>query len=318
MSVFTDLSRTDIESLLRHYDLGAYRDHQGISAGTENTNFFVDTDQHRFVLTLFEKHAPEELPFFLALGEHLHDDRCAVPQPFRTRDGDFLISAKGKPAVLFECVQGRHQQPTPAHARTLAEALADIHRSTARFDSRRPHSHGIDWIERTARELTGSFPDEDRRLLDQALECLAGIDRALPSGVIHADLFHDNAMFEGDHLAGIIDWYFAGVDLYALDIAVCLIDWCLDEDGGLDLDRCVDFVAHYHSHRTLKAVEIDAIPALTAQAATRFWLSRALAVRDNPPQDGVTIKDPKAMKALTRHSLKLRTEFGQVLKKQLS
>lgn len=318
MSVFTDLSRADITDLLSHYDLGDYQSHQGISAGTENTNFFVDTDRGRFVLTVFEKHAPEELPFFLALGEHLHDDKCAVPQPFRTRQGEFLLSVKNKPAVLFECVEGRHEQPTAQHARVLAEALADIHRSTARFDGQRTHSHGIDWIEHTAQELAPTMPEADQQLLTQTLNHLAGIDRTLPRGVIHADLFHDNALFRGDHLSGIIDWYFAGVDLYALDIAVCLVDWCLDDSGRFDFERCVDFIAHYHSHRPLSAAEWAALPDLTVQAATRFWLSRALAVRDNPPQDSVTIKDPDAMKALTRQSLEQRSKFAQLLEKQLS
>lgn len=323
MSVFTDLSRSDIESLLSHYDLGHYQAHQGISAGTENTNFFVDTDSGRYVLTLFEKHRPDELPFFMSLGEHLHDDHCAVPQPFRTQAGEFLSFAKGKPAVLFERVSGRHEQPSPQHAATLAEALAEIHHSTEKFDGERPHSHGLAWIQRRAIELAPRFSERDRALLDDAMLCLAAIDRTLPQGVIHADLFHDNVFFEDDRLTGIIDWYFAGIDLYALDIAVCLVDWGLKPDGQPDLDRCVDFAARYHQRRPLGAAEVEALPDLMVQAATRFWLSRELAKAQwqssaDSGKDNITIKDPTPMKALTRYCLDLRPEFGKLLKKQLS
>lgn len=317
MSVFTELSRADIEALLERYTLGGYVDHQGISAGTENTNYFVDTDLGQFVLTVFEKHRPEELPFFLQLGEHLHDDQCAVPQPFRTADGDFLLTLHGKPAVMFERIQGRHQQPTPAHAQTLAEALADIHASTRRFSGTRPHSHGWDWIKETADQLAPEMSLEDQALLREALACIAGIDRSLPRGVIHADLFHDNALFDGERLAGIIDWYFAGIDLYALDIAVCMVDWCLDDQGLLDADQCAAFAEHYHQHQALKAEEINALADLTIQAATRFWLSRALAMKNNRKQNNVTIKDPEPMKNLTRHCLVQRVELSNTFKERL-
>lgn len=303
MSVFTELSREDIDTLLGAYTLGHYADHQGISAGTENTNYFVDTNLGHFVLTVFEKHQPDELPFFLALGEHLHDLQCAVPQPFRNADGDFLVQVHGKPAVLFERVAGRHQEPGPDHAATVARALGKIHQSTGLFSGKRPHSHGIEWIRDQHRQLAPELSSDDRTLLEAAMERLDHIDRSLPQGVIHADLFHDNALFDDDGLAGIIDWYFAGIDLYALDIATCLVDWCLDDKGLPDPDRARQFVQQYDQSRPLKPEERAAIPALVIQAATRFWLSRALALRTHSGDGNVTQKDPLPMKRIVSHLL---------------
>lgn len=317
MSVFTELTRSDIETLLDQYTLGRYRDHQGISAGTENTNYFIDTKLARFVLTVFEKLQAEELPFFLSLGEHLHDDHCAVPQPYRTAEGELLTTLKGKPAVMFERVIGQHHQASPKHAQTLARALARIHRSTARFSGNRPHSHGAAWIHSSAERLSPGFNSADRTLLNEALAVIDGIDRTLPAGVIHGDLFHDNALFDGDELAGIIDWYFAGEDLYALDIATCLIDWCLSADGQLDMAQCCDFVLAYHREHVLKPAEIDALPAMIVQAATRFWLSRALAWDDAADPSQITVKDPNAMKALTQQALNQRSKLGEMLRKAL-
>ncbi|WP_028671605.1 homoserine kinase [Saccharospirillum impatiens] len=303
MSVFTELSREDIESLLGAYTLGHYAGHQGISAGTENTNYFVDTDLSQFVLTVFEKHRPDELPFFLALGEHLHDAHCAVPQPFRTADGEFLMQVHGKPAVLFERVTGKHHQPSPDHAATVAGALGKIHQSTGLFSGQRLHSHGIGWIRERQHDLAPELNANDATLFDAALVRLEAIDRGLPQGVIHADLFHDNALFDDNGLAGIIDWYFAGTDLYALDIATCLIDWCLDAKGLPDPAQVRNFVDHYEQTRPLKPGERAAIPDLTIQAATRFWLSRELALRAHSGDGNVTQKDPNQMKRIVSHLL---------------
>lgn len=303
MSVFTELSREDIETLLSAYTLGHYAGHQGISAGTENTNYFVDTDLGQFVLTLFEKHQPDELPFFLALGEHLHDAKCAVPQPFRTAEGEFLVQVHGKPAVLFERVVGKHEQPSLDHAATVAGALGKIHQSTGLFSGKRLHSHGIGWIREQQQNLGSQLSADDSALLNEALVRIEAIDRSLPQGVIHADLFHDNALFDDAGLAGIIDWYFAGMDLYALDISTCLIDWCLDDQGVPDPAQVLSFIEHYEQTRPLKPEERAAIPDLTIQAATRFWLSRELALRAHSGDGNVTQKDPLQMKRIVIHLL---------------
>jgi len=310
MSVFTELSQGDIETLLDAYTLGHYANHQGISAGTENTNYFVDTDLGQFVLTVFEKHAPEELPFFLALGEHLHDSDCAVPQPFRTAEGEFLVPVHGKPGVVFERIHGEHHQASPVHAATLAGALGKIHLSTAVFSGTRMHSHGVEWIKSRQLELENELGAEDRILLAAALVRIGSVDRNLPVGVIHGDLFHDNALFEGTRLTGIIDWYFAGLDLYALDIATCLIDWCLDDRGLIDPVQARAFVREYDQVRPLKSEERNAIPGLTVQAATRFWLSRKLALQAHTGDGNVTQKDPEQMKHIVSHLLQNPLEMS--------
>ncbi|PTY38002.1 homoserine kinase [Saccharospirillum sp. MSK14-1] len=317
MSVFTELTRSDIETLLDQYTLGRYSDHQGISAGTENTNYFIDTNLSRFVLTIFEKLHADELPFFLSLGEHLHDDNCAVPQPYRTAEGELLTVLKDKPAVMFERVIGQHHQASPKHAQTLARALANIHTSTAKFNGQRIHSHGATWIHQQAVHLAPGFDSADQALLTEALQSIDTLPRNLPRGVIHADLFHDNALFDGDDLAGIIDWYFAGIDHYALDIAVCLIDWCLNIDGQLDWQQSLDFVQAYHQQRPLQRDELEAMPALVVQAATRFWLSRALAFDEHADPSQITIKDPTAMKVLAHQALQEGAKFGEMLLHEL-
>jgi homoserine kinase type II len=97
----------------------------------------------------------------------------------------------------------------------------------------------------------------------------------LPRGPIHADLFRDNVMFEGDTLTGFFDFYFAGVDSFLFDIAVCLNDWCTDLDSGrLDEQRAGVFMRAYDRERELTHDELRLLPALMRAGALRFWVSR--------------------------------------------
>lgn len=227
MSVYTELNKAEMAELLAQYSLGQYVMHQGISAGVENTNYFVSTDQHELVLTIFEKHSAEELPFYLNLGNHLFNDGCPVPQPFRCSNGDLLKTVKGKPAVFFERVNGVHVEITELYGIKIAQALAQIHISTAKFEETKEHSHGLNWILDNISTLRESLSTNDLKIADQSIDLLKTLPNTLPQGVIHADLFHDNALFYNENVSGVIDWYFAGVDSYALDIAIAMNDWCL-------------------------------------------------------------------------------------------
>ncbi|WP_320825387.1 homoserine kinase [Reinekea sp.] len=299
MSVYTELLQPDIEALLVRYALGTYRAHRGISAGVENTNYFVDTSSHQLVLTLFERHSHAELPFYLNLGEHLFRQHCKVPQPFRCRHGELLQTVKGKPAVLIERLAGEHVKPSAAFALDIARALGQVHVATASFEQTQAHSHDLAWVQRSAGILIDQLTPSDGQLLEQSLNLLQQLPDDLPRGIIHADLFHDNALFDGGHISGIIDWYFAGRDAYALDIAIALNDWCIDSQGRLDRTRGRAFVQAYQSQRPLSAMELDSLPLLQIQAATRFWLSRLLAQAQYRQSDAhITVKDPEPMKAL--------------------
>ncbi len=298
MSVYTELNAEEIRELLSQFNLGSYVSHLGISAGVENTNYFVNTSEHALVLTLFEKQNKDELPFFFRLGEHLFNDGCKVPQPFRNNEGLFLQTVKGKPAVFHERLHGQHVEANTTTANAIAEALAAIHNSTARFSEDHPHSHGRPWILKHAQEVKPQLSENDQAILAKAVTLIQSIPD-LPSGIIHADLFHDNALFDGMQIAGIIDWYFAGKDTYALDIAIAMNDWCLNDQGLFDASRGQAFVEHYNQYRPLTETEKTYLPYLQVQSATRFWLSRWLAktIHQNSTEQ-ITVKDPEPMKHL--------------------
>jgi homoserine kinase type II len=65
---------------------------------------------------------------------------------------------------------------------------------------------------------------------------------ALPSGVIHGDWFPDNVLFQGEHITGIIDFYFSCNDSYTFDLAVCLNTCCFEPDNSFNIIRAQVFL----------------------------------------------------------------------------
>ena len=298
MSVYTVVGRADLESFLQSYELGALVSHAGITAGIENTNYFVSTDAGEFVLTLFEFTPPSELPFFLDLMAHLAEHGVVSAHPLADRRGRYLGNLKGRPAALVLRLPGASvAEPDPRHCAVLGEALARMHLATRDFGSHRANDRGPTWRNTTAESVMARLSAQDRLLLQHALAEQRGDPLArLPGGVIHADLFRDNALFEGYRLTGIIDFYYAHNGPFIYDLAVAVSDWCFDHDGIFQADLARAITDAYRAVRAVSSEEIHAWALSIRAAGLRFWLSR---LKDRHfPRDGALthIKDPEPFK----------------------
>jgi homoserine kinase type II len=302
MSVYTRIETEELEAFLGEYDLGALLTHRGISEGIENTNYFVTTTVGKYVLTIFESIGFEDLPYYLDLMAFLaeHDIPCA--HPLADLQGSYLRTFKGKPAALVQRLPGATViRPKLRQCRAIGSAMGRLHAQGQAFAGRREHARGPDWRRATAEQLLPHLNPGDAELLRQELQFQSQYRRTgLPWGVIHADLFRDNALFVGDELTGIIDFYYAcnGVLLY--DLAVSVNDWCMGPAGHLDTAQVLAILAAYHRERPLEHREHAVWPAMLRVAALRFWLSR---LRDKvfPRHGGLTtIKDPDEFKHILR------------------
>jgi len=285
MAVYTEVSFEQADAFVRR--LG--HDHlialQGIGAGIENTNYFVSTDRGEWVLTLFERLSSKQLPFYLRYMQHLARRGIPVPEPQADASGQILHQLCARPAALVNRLPGRHVlAPELAHLQQMGEVLARLHLAGADFPLQQPNLRGLAWWVATVPEVL-PFLDEPRaQLLRAELEfqrgvAASGAAAALPRGVIHADLFRDNVVFDAadgeDRLSGLFDFFFAGVDSFLFDLAVCLNDWCIDQPSGRLLeDPAAAFCDAYHRVRPLVSGELRLMPALLRAAAFRFWLSR--------------------------------------------
>jgi homoserine kinase type II len=306
MSVYTSVSRKQLEAFLGLYDEGRLIDFCGIKAGIENSNFFVTTERGEFVLTLFEKLAAYELPFFLNLMAHLAERGIPSAHPIADRKFDFLQRLNGKPAALVRRLTGESPiSPDLRHCRAMGHALARLHLAARDYSAHRHNDRGYAWWLAVREILHSRLSESDARLLDAELQ-FQSQDRftGLPRGVVHADLFRDNAMFVGDELTGIIDFYYACNDILLYDLAITVNDWCGNPDGSLDTTKAGILLNAYSNERRLEPIEYRAWPVMMRAAALRFWLSR-LYDKHFPRAGQIThIKDPDEFKTILIHRIK--------------
>jgi homoserine kinase type II len=285
VAVYTEVRACDAAALAARLSLGELKALAPVASGIENTNYFVDTTSGRYVLTLFERLTHEQLPFYLQLMKHLAGHGIPVPAPHADAAGAILHTLHGKPAALVDRLPGRHVlAPDAPHCAQVGAMLARMHLAVADFPLAQPNLRGLAWWCETVPVVRPFLADAQRELIDAELAFARQVAASpahagLPRGAIHADLFRDNVMFEPrggtDVLSGLFDFYFAGVDSFLFDIAVCLNDWCIDLDSGrLVEDRAGAFVAAYDAVRALSGGERRLMPALMRSAALRFWVSR--------------------------------------------
>ncbi|WCM87058.1 homoserine kinase [Acidovorax sp. NCPPB 3576] len=281
MAVFTEVSKKEARDLLRRLQLGTLVSLRGIEGGIENTNYFLTSDQGEYVLTLFERLTAEQLPFYLHLMKHLAHAGIPVPDPRADKHGDILHSVASKPAAVVSKLRGKSQlAPEASHCAAVGATLARMHRAGHGYERRQPNLRGLAWWNETVPAVLPHVGEEQAALLRSELAyqnhvaASAGY-AALPRGPVHADLFRDNVMFDGEELTGFFDFYFAGVDTFLFDLAVCLNDWCIDlPTGAHHAERARAMLDAYQSVRPLTADERTLLPAMLRSGALRFWISR--------------------------------------------
>jgi homoserine kinase type II len=301
MSVFTPLQREELEAFLAPYQLGRLRDFEGIAAGSENSNFFVSLEQGEYVLTLVERGPTQDLPFFIELLDVLHRARLPVPYALRTERGEALRSLAEKPAMLQPRLPGKHvAAPNSHHCAEVGRLLARLHLATHDQIIERRSDRGLDWMQEEGPSLAMALPEDQLPVLRDGLAEIAELKPkilALPRANLHADLFRDNVLFEGNHLSGVIDFYNACSGPMLYDIAITVNDWCSHPNGELDEDRSQALLAAYSSLRRFTPAEAELWRPMLRVACVRFWLSRLIAAQNFAGQP-VLIKEPDEFRHL--------------------
>ena len=311
MSVFTTVTAEQLQRWLQNYTVGELIDLQGISAGIENTNYFVTTSGGRYVLTLFEKLTPQELPFYLNLMAHLAERGVPSAHPVASRSGSYLDTLNGKPAALVARLEGLDvTAPSGAQCAAVGATLARLHLAGQSYPATMANPRGPAWWKTVQPEILPFIPAAEAALLDAEIrfqDSHRGAD--LPRGAIHADLFRDNVLLDGDRVAGVIDFYFACTDALLYDVAIAVNDWCVEADGTLDTARIRAFIDAYASVRPYTSAEHQAWPVMLRAGALRFWVSRLYDFHLPRAGELTHAKDPGHF----RRILELRISHQQLL-----
>ncbi len=306
MAVYTEISDEDLEIFLTQYDLGRVLSYKGIAEGVENSNYLLQTDAGTFILTLYEKRTKaEDLPFFLALMDHLAGQGFACPTPIHGRDGGALKELAGRPAAIVSFLPGVWpRRIQPHHTQALGEAMARLHLAGASFDRTRANDLGLKQWRPLFEEVADRADELAPGLTELIGEELGALETnwptGLPTGIIHADLFPDNVFFLGGAFSGFIDFYFACTDAYAYELAICLNAWCFEPDNSFNITKARGMLAAYEKVRPLEPGELAAITWLARGAAMRFLLTRIYDWFNQPEGALVARKDPREYLAKLR------------------
>ena len=299
MAVYTDVPDDALRDFVAHYDIGEVLACKGIAEGVENSNFLLTAEHGNFILTLYEKRvAPGDLPFFIALMEHLAAHGVACPTPIRGHDGVALRRLCERPAAMVSFLPGMWpRRIAPYHCAALGTALAQLHRAGASFAMTRANDLSVAGWRRLYAACASRAGEVQDGLADELGVELAELEAAwpqgLPGGVIHADLFPDNVFFHDREVSGLIDFYFACTDAFAYDVAVCLNAWCFEADGSLNVTKARLLLDAYRRERPLDAAELAALPLLARGSALRFLLTRLYDWLNQPQGALVRPKDPR-------------------------
>jgi homoserine kinase type II len=298
MAVYTDVPDDELQKFAAQYAIGEVVSCKGIAEGVENSNYLLRTETGTFILTLYEKRVDaRDLPFFIALMEHLASRGLACPTPVHGTDGIALRSLCGRPACIITFLDGMWpRRVQPFHCAGVGRALAQLHLAGRSFPMHRPNSlslAGWETLFESCRERAGDIrPGLPEELAGELAQIEKAWPRDLPSGVIHADLFPDNVFFRGELVSGLIDFYFACTDFLAYDIAICLNAWCFEADGSFNVTKARLLLSNYRTVRPISAAELAALPLLARGSALRFLLTRLYDWLNQPAGAMVRPKDP--------------------------
>ncbi len=319
MAVYTQISIDELNVFLSKYNIDNINEFSGIKGGTSNSNYLLTADNKKFILTIFEERTNQEnLPFYFDLMNHLnaHDIKC--PEVIKDKQGNFSNSIKQKHAVITTFLTGSSlEKIKPIHCSNLGLTIAKMHNASEKLNIKRENELGFDKLGIIIEKLKTykkHIDDEKLKFIeDEFLFLSREINKDLPSGIIHADLFPDNIFFEENNLTGIIDFYFSCNDFYAYEIAICLNAWCFeDSNNEFNPTKAKYLLGSYNQERKFSNEEVEALPLLARASALRYLLTRLLDFYSHEDSDLILKKDPNEYISKLRfhQSVRKASEYG--------
>lgn len=302
MSVYTKISTQQAKQILEQYSLGDLVSLQGITEGVTNTIYLLTTDKQSLLLTVFEELDTKQLKPYLELTEFLSQREIPCPTVFANQSGQQIDQLADKPFTVANYLPGSTiTQPSEEQLKQVATTLAKLHLAGKDYPHRIDNQRGALWREQLFPKLAKHLSHEEKQLLEDELSFQQTIDwSSLPQGIIHADLFRDNVLFDGQHLTGLIDFYYACTDAWLIDIAITINDWCLTESGLVDSSRLQLFIGQYQQLRPLLDTEKSLLNSALRLAALRFYLSRLADYFTVQKTEQIQVKDPNAFAMLLK------------------
>jgi|TARA_B100001093_G_scaffold77376_1_gene68402 homoserine kinase type II len=299
MAVYTKVTLEDANEFLdKYYDLGNLVSITEITQGVENTNYIIETNNCKYILTLFEQRvSSSDIPFFIDLLVHLDKRDIVCPKPIIMKSKRYTENLNGRHAAIFSFLYGKSTiNIKNEHCSLVGQTLADIHQKTVNLDIYRDNNLSFNHWSNLYKSIKYPIKDLqnnlDKEIVKELNFLTSNWPQNLPLGIIHGDLFPDNIFFDASSLSGVIDFYFACNEFYAFDIAICINAWCFEKDNSFNITKAKHLLEGYKKFRDLSIDELYYLPILCRGSALRFLLTRIIDWQRDDTRALVIPKDP--------------------------
>ncbi|MAU87284.1 MAG: homoserine kinase [Alphaproteobacteria bacterium] len=299
MAVYTKVTLEDANEFLdKYYDLGNLVSITEITQGVENTNYIIETNNCKYILTLYEQRvSSSDIPFFIDLLVHLDKRDIVCPKPIIMKSKRYTENLNGRHAAIFSFLYGKSTiNIKNEHCSLVGQTLADIHQKTVNLDIYRDNNLSFNHWSKLYKSIKYPIKDLqnnlDKEIVKELNFLTSNWPQNLPLGIIHGDLFPDNIFFDASSLSGVIDFYFACNEFYAFDIAICINAWCFEKDNSFNITKAKHLLEGYKKFRDLSMDELYYLPILCRGSALRFLLTRIIDWQRDDKRALVIPKDP--------------------------
>ena len=301
MAVYTKLDKEKIGFILSNYNLGNLKKFEGIKEGIENTNYSIETDKGKYILTIYEKRVnAHDLPFFSELMLGLSNKNFICPKRISNKNNVHISDFQNKKFMIVSCLEGKSKKNlSPLDCKIVGKESAKLHGITKNFNFKRQNDLSVkswrkifDQVKEGCKKI---HPDLPKLIEGNLIDVEKNWPNNLPAGIIHPDLINDNIFFKNNKFSGFIDFYFSCNDFYAFEIAICFNALCFDgvkENLSFNVTKAKKFIEGYNEVRKISDEERKSIKVLSQGAALRFLLTRVFDYINIVDGAVVKIKDP--------------------------
>ena len=301
MAVYTKINDKDILIFSKNYGIDKIIKFKGIKKGIENTNYLLETNKKKLILTIFEKRVQKkDLPFFMSLMEKLNEKKIICPKPLKNDKDKHLCKIKKKTACIVTFLDGIDKTNLNyKNCFDVGKNIAKFHKITTKLKLFRQNSMSVNKLGILLKSIKFKPNEISPELKPTLNACLKDIKnkwpKKLPAGIIHGDLFIDNIFFNKNKFSGFIDFYFSCNDYLMYEIAICINSLCFDKKNNffvMNFKKIQNLIDGYESIRPFSKKEKDALNILCRGAALRYLLTRIYDYFNTPETALIQIKDP--------------------------
>ena len=300
MSVYTILKNKDVENILNEYDIGSLKSFKGISDGITNTNYYLNTSQGKYVLTIFEDIKRSKVIKYLKLMNFFSKQGLCSPEIMITRKNEILTDTKNKPCSIMQKLNGKTVEKTNVSmCKSLGTMVGKFHVASSNFETKIVNSRDNKWVESSINKIKNHVTSDQLNILQRSSKVFKRLfNSKLPVGVIHSDLFRDNVLADKNKITGIIDYYYSFNGPLIYELAVVINDWCINKNGSVNSNKLDSFLDSYNSIRRISTRETKQLNNAMISAALRFYLSRLVDMIFPKVGEITHIKDPSVFEKI--------------------